>query len=213
MVHGKGVNDMPRGWASANELNKRIYNLWQHMLRRCYNINYQNQYPTYKGCWVCDKWLKLSGFVEEIELIENYNFWLQHPNERVALDKDIKSNGINKCYCLEQCMFVSNSDNVKQANTTRDYENMKGSNNPMYGKHLTEETKAKLSASKKGKRRYGQHHASIPIIQLTKKGEFVREWSCAKEAGDTLNVDNSGITACCKGRQKSAFGFVWKYLD
>lgn len=49
----------------------------------------------------------------------------------------------------------------------------------------------------------------IPIIQLSINGEFIREWSCAFEASDVLNI--SGITACCRGRQKTCKGFKWMY--
>lgn len=128
-VEGVGINDMPYGWTTKSELNRRIYGCWRGFLHRCYNKKYQKKYPTYKSCYVCDRWLLLSNFVEDIVKIEGYKYWLEHPNERVALDKDIKSNGNNKCYCLEQCMFVAIETNTKQANDTRNYEEMKGSNN------------------------------------------------------------------------------------
>jgi len=51
----------------------------------------------------------------------------------------------------------------------------------------------------------------VPILQLSIDGEFIREWSCASEASDTLNIDNSGITKCCKGKQQSSKGFKWIY--
>ena len=34
------------------------------------------------------------------------------------MDKDIKSNGKNKCYCLEECVFITNEENAKQARKT-----------------------------------------------------------------------------------------------
>ena len=46
------------------------------MITRCYSKKYHEKEPTYKECYVCDKWLKLSGFVEEISKIPNYNKWV-----------------------------------------------------------------------------------------------------------------------------------------
>ena len=125
MVHGVGINDMPYGWRKESELNYRIYDGWKHMLERCYSEKYQEKFPTYKGCYVCERWLRLSNFVEDISKIDNYELWINNPKKYIALDKDIKNNGNNKCYCFEQCMFVTNEKNVKQSNKTMDYNKIK----------------------------------------------------------------------------------------
>ena len=52
---------------------------------------------------------------------------------------------------------------------------------------------------------------SIPILQFTKSGEFVKEWPSAHEAGRQLGISQSNICACLKGYSKSAGGFVWRY--
>ena len=52
---------------------------------------------------------------------------------------------------------------------------------------------------------------SIPIIQLTKSGEFINEWPSAHEAEHQLGIPQSNICHCLKGRYKSAGGFVWRY--
>lgn len=51
----------------------------------------------------------------------------------------------------------------------------------------------------------------IPILQYTKDGVFIKEWASATEASKILKLLNSPITACCKGRAKTAYGYVWKY--
>ena len=118
LIFGVGINDMPRGWISENELNKRIYHCWHDMLRRCYNEKERKNFRTYKECYVCDKWHKLSGFVEDVRLIDNYDFWARYPNKRIALDKDIKVKG-NKCYCLEKCIFATMKENNGQRDLTQ----------------------------------------------------------------------------------------------
>lgn len=51
-----------------------------------------------------------------------------------------------------------------------------------------------------------------PIFQLSKEETFIKEWSSGKEAGETLKIQGSDISACCRGRLKSAGGFIWKYV-
>ena len=54
---------------------------------------------------------------------------------------------------------------------------------------------------------------SKKILQYSKSGEFIREWQSAAEVERVLGIDNSNITKCCKGKRKSAGGFVWKYKE
>ena len=55
--------------------------------------------------------------------------------------------------------------------------------------------------------------ASRKILQYSKSGEFIREWQGALEVERVLGIDNSHINACCRGKRKSAGGFVWKYKE
>ena len=59
----------------------------------------------------------------------------------------------------------------------------------------------------------GGKKSSIPIIQCTKSGEFVKEWPSLSEAYRQLGIAQSNICHCLKGRKKSAGGFIWKYKD
>ena len=50
-----------------------------------------------------------------------------------------------------------------------------------------------------------------PVSQYTKGGEWIRDWTSAKEAGTTLSIDRGDITTVCKGRRVSAGGYIWRY--
>lgn len=55
------------------------------------------------------------------------------------------------------------------------------------------------------------------IIQFNKVAVFCitlnREFPSVKEAGEELNICKSGIIACCKGRQETAGGYKFRYVD
>lgn len=53
------------------------------------------------------------------------------------------------------------------------------------------------------------------IVQLTKEGEFIAEHEGILEASQSIGLhsSNSHLIACCKGRKKSAFGFIWMYKE
>ncbi len=49
------------------------------------------------------------------------------------------------------------------------------------------------------------------VIQYTIDGEYIKEWPNAHSAEKELHIN--GIGAVCKGEQKSAGGYIWKYKD
>lgn len=49
------------------------------------------------------------------------------------------------------------------------------------------------------------------VNQYDKRGDFLKEWESATEAGRNLNIFQQSIVACLKGRTKTAGGYIWKY--
>lgn len=54
-------------------------------------------------------------------------------------------------------------------------------------------------------------HRSIAVNQYDLNGRFVDEYPSISEAGRKTHIPIRAICAVCKGHQKSAFGFIWKY--
>ena len=49
------------------------------------------------------------------------------------------------------------------------------------------------------------------INQFTKDGFFVRAWYSSHDIRRELGYSNSNIIKCCKGKYKTAYGYIWKY--
>ena len=49
------------------------------------------------------------------------------------------------------------------------------------------------------------------ILQYDKQGNLLAEYPSTMEAERQTGVPQSNIIACCKGRYKSAGGYVWRY--
>lgn len=56
------------------------------------------------------------------------------------------------------------------------------------------------------------HHNSRKILQFSKEWKFIKEWWSLKDAERALYILYKNISSCCKWRQKTAGGFIWKYL-
>jgi group I intron endonuclease len=52
-----------------------------------------------------------------------------------------------------------------------------------------------------------------PVLQYDINGNFIKEWNGFIDIKLELNYDQSTIRKCCKNRQKTAYGFVWKYVS
>ena len=81
------------------------------------------------------------------------------------------------------------------------------SQNPEWYKKIKEHT------GKIGKK-YGRINGakmSKRVLQFDLDGDFIREWPSMREVKRNLKIDNSSITRCCKGKQKTAGKYIWKF--
>lgn len=75
-------------------------------------------------------------------------------------------------------------------------------NKLMVGRKLSKETIEKC-VSKKLK----------PINQFSIDGIFIKTWPSTKAAAEHLKIDKSIIAHCLRGKNKTGFGYVWKFND
>lgn len=81
---------------------------------------------------------------------------------------------------------------------TRSYNNNYGSHNKKVG-----ETNSKVQRNDPKK--------SKKVLQYTKDGVFVKEWASSHEIERVLGFANQYISACCRGKVKSAYNHIWKH--
>lgn len=107
--------------------------------------------------------------------------------------------------CIDHINTIKTDNRVENLRWVTHKEN---DSNPLTRKHKSENA-GKPWLGKLG----AEHNCSIPIVQLTKDGVFVKKWSCATEAERELGIYQVSIAKCCKGKRKSAGGFRWVYLS
>ena len=49
------------------------------------------------------------------------------------------------------------------------------------------------------------------VLQYDKSGNLVREWPSAREVQRQTGFAQSHISECCRGKYKSAHGYIWKF--
>lgn len=82
-------------------------------------------------------------------------------------------------------------------------ENISATLTEYYRTHsVTAETKEKISKN-----------ISVPVMQLSKSGEFIAKFDSSTIAGKAVGIDASCIIKVCKGKRQSAGGYKWKYAN
>lgn len=141
--------------------------------------------------------------------------------KRVYLSK----NGENKRYLIHRLVamtFIPNPDNLPIVNhkdedktnnnvnnlewCTHEYNMNYGTRNERVGKKKREQM-----TGKKGKDTPG----AKPIIMHDKEGNFIRRFECIVDANEYFGKDRScsNITMCLKGKNKTAYGYIFTYVE
>lgn len=62
---------------------------------------------------------------------------------------------------------------------------------------------------------YGKNPNAKKVVKLTLNGDYICSYDCIKNAMIDNDIDllSSSISACCKHKQKSAYGYRWLYYD
>ena len=51
------------------------------------------------------------------------------------------------------------------------------------------------------------------VLQYSRKGDFIKKWDSAKEAGEKLNISRMHIGEVCRKERKTAGGFIWQFAS
>ena len=113
-----------------------------------------------------------------------------------------------------------------------------GGDGGTFGLQMSDETKSKISESLKGRKAWNKGIKMPPrknssnktcvkkaetrkqggggrrskIVQYDLNGNFMRTWDCMSDAARACNISHVCISDCCRGYQKTAGGFIWKYF-
>lgn len=124
--------------------------------------------------------------ISEALIGEKHPFYGKHHSEEAK--KRISESNIGRVFAEEHRKHISES---------------------MTGHKVSEETKKKMSEAQTGK----TNAPTKSVLQFSKTGEFIAEYPSIMEAERQTGCNPSHICQCCKGKRKSAGGFIWKYKE
>lgn len=120
----------------------------------------------------------------------------------------LRKNGKNYDYKLHRLLaktFIENPFNYDCVNhidgnkLNNSLENLKWCTRGYNNKHAREQLSLDFSEK--------------PIVQSTLDGKFIALWRNANMIANCLGFSPTTISSCCKGTQKTAYDFLWRYSD
>lgn len=57
------------------------------------------------------------------------------------------------------------------------------------------------------------NRSSRKVAQYTKNNELVKVWDCISDINKDLHYSRSSIINCCRNRQTTLHGYIWKYYE
>lgn len=151
------------------------------------------------------------GRVKSLErTIERFNYLTKRKNlitqkEKILKPKkerylriELSKNGKAKIYLLHRLVaeaFIPNPENLPQIN----HKDENKYNNCVDN---LEWCSAKYNRCYSGEK---------SVNQYDKEGNYIKTWKSIKEAQDFFKIGH--ISECCRGKVKTAGGFIWQYKD
>jgi hypothetical protein len=120
--------------------------------------------------------------------------WLSvHDHRELHANSDITKDRLSDALKGENCYWYGKT----------------GINHSKYGKHMSDESRRKLSEDRKGK---VNKKLCKPVEQWSLDGTtLIARYESASEAARVINGSSSHIIEVCKGKLKHYKGYIWKY--
>lgn len=143
--------------------------------------------------WMCcDDITKIYGYNEAVA--DKENMWnLHHCLGLVYSVEELKKRGLYYKQPAEMLLFCTYKEHQILHAITR---------------KISDETRRRMSNA-----HINNPKISKRVAQFTKGGELVSEYPSASELYRISGMRPNHILECCNGKRKTAYGYVWRFVD
>ena len=125
---------------------------------------------------------------------------------RIILTKNKKQKAFFVHTLVAKC-FVENTNNSPYVNHIDGNKENNDSNNLEW---VTASQNMKHAINKGLVKR---HPWSVKVSQYSLDGRFIKTWDRMADVAKFLDCHHSQVSDCCRGKQKTCKGYIWKYAE
>lgn len=149
-----------------------------------------------------------------INEVDDWRYWEKHYIEKYEkLGYDLKNKnkgGGGPEFVTEQMIKKIKNHPTRGKKISKA---LKGRTMSHKGKPFSEEHKAKIKATRGFLKNRKNTWQNEPVLQYDLDGNLLREFASQTEATYFIGTKGDGVGACCRGKQKTAYGYVWKFKN
>jgi hypothetical protein len=67
-------------------------------------------------------------------------------------------------------------------------------------------------ASTRGYKKHTKRQ-DLRVLQMSEDGGVIREWANSRQVFTTTGMSDWSISECCRGKRKTAYGYIWRYVS
>lgn len=161
----------------------------------------------------------LDRYVQCADSVRHYKGRLmkQDKKKNGYLQVNLKRQAVNKQFLIHRLVavaFLPNPDGLATVNHKDENKENNSVDNlewcsQSYNNHFGKGYRTRCVNAKNGAIR----SQAKAVLQYSIDGVFIAEYFSAMEAGRANGVRQGGISECCNGKQKTAYGYIWRYKE
>ncbi len=190
--------NIPYGYFSKYGNNKAVYGI------KCIDTNKQ--------------YIGATNHIQR-RLLKHFNELFHNRHKNKLLQKDFNLYGLKS---FDIIIYDNNEDTIlldkeKEIQISIGIDNLY--NEKISGVYITEEYRNKLASSSKDSHKTNEYREKMRKIKSNKIAQYnidytlIKIWDSSKEICDILYYTRSVILSCCNKSKKTAYGYIWRYVD
>lgn len=182
------------------------------------NLNFEKEVwkdiPNYEGYQVSNL-----GRVKSLERIDALGHKRKEKILKTARDRygyyliSLCKNSIQKFYLVHRLVWIAFNGTIPEGLQVNHINEIKSDNRLSNLNLMTAKENLNYGSrnERAGKFLKNRKDLSKAVLQFTLEDIFVKEYPSIMQAERETGFANSCISACCNGKYKQAYGYIWKY--
>lgn len=140
------------------------------------------------------------------------------PHNRGYLQVELHKNGKRRMFTVHRLVALAFVDGFSESREVNHIDENKHNNRAENLEWVSTSENVLHSVSHRKKvesRNYPKFHArsdKCKVVQLSLDGVPIRQWDSTIEVKQELGYSDWSIKQCCRGKRKTAYGYMWQYV-